>query len=75
MGLTALVPGTLAGLGLVWVLSSAANPAAVQPSAFHFNGGLTLACWAAGLASCALAALAPAPFRLWREPSEMIGRS
>ena len=75
MGLTALVPGTLVGLGLAWLLGSPANPAAVQTSAFHFDGGLTLACWVAGLASCALSAIGPAHLALWREPSEMIERS
>ncbi len=69
MGLAALAPGTLAGLGLAWFLGSPANPAAIQPSPFHFDAGLTAACWAVGLASCALAAFAPAHLALRCEPS------
>jgi hypothetical protein len=75
MGRAALGPGTLAVLCLAWLLGSPANPAAVQPSAFYSDGGLVLACCAAGLASCILAAIAPAHTALWREPSEMPERS
>ena len=60
MGLAGLAPGTMAGLGLAWLLCSPANPAVPQPPAFHFDWALTAVCWTAGIACCVFAAVVPA---------------